>query len=203
MYGQAMLWSRRSLAPILVVCLAACGGAADAASPSSSASSAGGDTAEPAPPPVPAELAASAEAACAAARTWMTDAAARPLDASCALAPVYFSWSYEWDEDAAEHRPSLDGRLEPEALAVLDWDVRCMAARGITSIEATGMLWRHGSEEYDMALADRLARGVQDALAERGVAREAITTRSLGRELATGTDPIGWTRDVRVELAPR
>jgi outer membrane protein OmpA-like peptidoglycan-associated protein len=83
---------------------------------------------------------------------------------------------------------------------VIDWDLRCLAAHGASTVEVTGMIWALGSEEYAMALGDRLARGVRDALVARGMSRSDVRTRSVGEERATGHDALGWTRDVRVEL---
>jgi hypothetical protein len=193
---------RTSFLALVLASLASCGGAtaAPASAPPSDESAGDEGTAEP---PVPEALAAAALEANEAARAWMRDAAARPIAPTCELAPIYFAWGYEWDEDAAEHRPSIDGELGAEALAVIEWDARCMTARGATSAEITGMVLPRYDAEYAMALGDRLARVVRDALAAHGAADASLTTRSLGNEMATGTDAMGWSRDARVELAPR
>jgi len=60
-----------------------------------------------------------------------------------------------------------------------------------------------GTTEYNMALGDRRARATRDQLQRLGVERRAITTRSVGEEMATGSDEYGWSRDRRSEIAPR
>lgn len=107
----------------------------------------------------------------------------------CELEAAYFGF----DAD------TLDGA----ATSALDRDRACMTERGYTSVTITGMCDPRGTEEYNMALGDRRARTVRDHLQRLGVDRRSMTTRSVGEEMATGSDEYGWGRDRRADIAPR
>lgn len=107
----------------------------------------------------------------------------------CELAAVYFGF----DEDT----------LDSAATSVLDRDRSCMTERGYTALSITGMCDPRGTEEYNMALGDRRARVVRDHLQRLGVERRSMTTRSVGEEMATGSDEYAWSRDRRADIAPR
>ena len=107
----------------------------------------------------------------------------------CELAAAYFGF----DED------TLDGT----ATSVLERDRACMTERGYTAIQITGMCDPRGTEEYNMALGDRRARVVRDHLQRLGVERRSMTTRSVGEEMATGSDEYSWSRDRRADITPR
>jgi peptidoglycan-associated lipoprotein len=107
----------------------------------------------------------------------------------CELEAAYFAF----DED------TLDGT----ATGALDRDRACMTERSYGAISITGMCDPRGTEEYNMALGDRRARTVRDHLQRLGVARSAMTIRSVGEEMASGSDEYSWSRDRRADIAPR
>lgn len=112
-----------------------------------------------------------------------------PPPQECQLQPVYFAFD--------------ESTLDDTARSALSSDRSCMTERSITQIQITGMTDPRGTEEYNMALGDRRARATRDQLQRLGVERRAITTRSVGEEMATGSDEYGWSRDRRSEIAPR
>lgn len=112
-----------------------------------------------------------------------------PAPQVCQLQPVYFAF----DESA----------LDDAARSALTADQACMTERSITAIQITGMTDPRGTEEYNMALGDRRARSTRDHLQRLGVGRSAMTTRSVGEEMATGADEYGWSRDRRSDITER
>ncbi len=112
-----------------------------------------------------------------------------PPPQECQLAPVYFAFD--------------ESTLDDTARSALTSDRACMTERNIAAVQITGMTDPRGTEEYNMALGDRRARGTRDQLQRLGVARSAMTTRSVGEEMATGSDEYAWSRDRRSEIAPR
>ena len=112
-----------------------------------------------------------------------------PPPQECQLQAAYFAFDESTLDDAAR--------------SALDADRACMTERGITQIQITGMTDPRGTEEYNMALGDRRARTTRDQLQRLGVGRSAMTTRSVGEEMASGSDEYGWSRDRRAEPAPR
>jgi peptidoglycan-associated lipoprotein len=93
--------------------------------------------------------------------------------------------------------------LDATATAALDRDRACITERGYTGVTITGMCDPRGTEEYNMALGDRRARAVRDHLQRLGVDRRTMSTRSVGEEMASGSDEYSWSRDRRADLAPR
>lgn len=115
-----------------------------------------------------------------------------PVDTTpqvCQLQPVYFAFD--------------ESTLDDTARSALTANQACMTERNITAVQITGMTDPRGTEEYNMALGDRRARATRDHLQRLGVARRAMTTRSVGEEMATGSDEYGWSRDRRAELSER
>ena len=107
----------------------------------------------------------------------------------CQLTPAYFAFD--------------ESTLDAAARGALADDRACMNERGITSVAVTGMTDPRGTEEYNLALGSRRAETVRGHLRRLGVDRRAISVRSVGEEMSTGTEEAGWGRDRRAELAPR
>jgi peptidoglycan-associated lipoprotein len=107
----------------------------------------------------------------------------------CSLEPAYFGY----DEDT----------LDRTATAALERDRACFTERGYGGLQITGMADPRGTEEYNLALGERRARAVRDHLDRLGVPRRAMSTRSVGEEMATGADEASWVRDRRADVAPR
>ena len=107
----------------------------------------------------------------------------------CQLQPVYF----QFDESA----------LDDAARTALQANVTCMQERTIAAVQVTGMCDPRGTEEYNLALGDRRGRTTRDHLQRLGVARGVAATRSVGEEMATGSDEYGWSRDRRSDITER
>lgn len=122
---------------------------------------------------------------CTAATMSQTPTTPEPV-AACSLSAVYFGY------DSSE--------LEGSARSTLESNARCIQERDIPRVRATGHCDPRGTEEYNLALGERRARTVQTFLGNLGVDRSRITTRSMGEEMARGTDEASWARDRRVEL---
>lgn len=112
-----------------------------------------------------------------------------PAPQVCQLQPVYFAF----DESA----------LDETARSTLSANVSCMQERSIQNVQITGMCDPRGTEEYNMALGHRRATAVRDHMQRLGVQSNRMTTRSVGEEMATGSDEYGWSRDRRAEITER
>jgi peptidoglycan-associated lipoprotein len=112
-----------------------------------------------------------------------------PTTPPCSLQTVYFAY------DSSD----LDG----SARSALESNARCMQERDIPSVRVTGHCDPRGTEEYNLALGDRRARSVQGYLGNMGVDRGRITTRSMGEEMASGSDEASWARDRRADVEER
>jgi len=104
----------------------------------------------------------------------------------CRLEPIRFAF-----DDATLDQRSRD-RLEAT--------VRCLRDRGIGRVDLVGHADPRGTEEYNLALGERRARTVRSYLASLGMPEASMTARSMGEELAAGTDEAGWARDRRVDV---
>lgn len=117
-------------------------------------------------------------------------AAAEPLPPGpCQLAAAYFSFD--------------ESNLDDAARSALEADARCIQERSIARVQVTGMCDPRGTEEYNLALGDRRGRSVREHLQRLGVARGSLSSRSVGEEMATGSDEGGWSRDRRAEISER
>jgi len=109
--------------------------------------------------------------------------------AACALAPVYF----EFDADG----------LSSGTRDTIQANARCIQERGIAHVHLTGLCDPQGTEEYNLALGDRRSRNVKRFLVSLGVGRNAVSTSSMGEEMARGTDESSYGQDRRVDFAER
>jgi len=112
-----------------------------------------------------------------------------PVPQQCQLQAVYF----QFDESA----------LDDAARSALTADQACMQERSIQNVQITGMCDPRGTEEYNMALGDRRARTTRDHMQRLGVQRPRMQIRSVGEEMATGSDEYGWSRDRRSDITER
>jgi peptidoglycan-associated lipoprotein len=115
-----------------------------------------------------------------------------PMDTTpgpCTLGTVYF--------------PYNSSDLEGSARNALESNARCIQERQIPQVRLTGHTDPRGTEEYNLALGDRRARTVKTFLTNLGVPARSVTTRSMGEEMASGSDESSWARDRRVEFEER
>lgn len=99
-----------------------------------------------------------------------------------------------------------ESTLRSDQASVLDAAALCLRARRSATIEVTGCVandevcsrprrCEHYSEEYAMALGDRMARAVRDGLEQRGISRARVTTRSAYETCWVCTDETPECRD--------
>ena len=112
-----------------------------------------------------------------------------PPPQGCQLASISF------DYDSSEISSSAGNTAEANA--------RCMQERDIPHATLTGHCDPRGTEEYNLALGDRRARAVQGYMGRLGVDRGRMSARSMGEEMASGSNESGWARDRRVEVEER
>lgn len=112
-----------------------------------------------------------------------------PSDRGCQYEAVLFGF----DADA----------LDQAARNSVEANVRCMNERQATGVQLTGHCDPRGTEEYNLALGDRRARGVMQYMVSLGVSASNINASSMGEEMARGTDESSWARDRRVEFSGR
>ena len=96
--------------------------------------------------------------------------------------------------------PFNESTLDDAARSALTATQACMGERSITAIRITGMADPRGTEEYNRALGTHRATAARDHLQRLGVGRRAMTTRSVGEEMATGSDEYAWSRDRRADV---
>ncbi len=119
----------------------------------------------------------------------VTSAPTESTPPPCSLNAVYFAY------DASD----LDGT----ARSALQSDAQCIQERDVPHVRITGHTDPRGTEEYNLALGDRRARSVQGYLQNLGVDRGRVTTRSMGEEMARGSDESSWSQDRRVDFEER
>jgi peptidoglycan-associated lipoprotein len=101
---------------------------------------------------------------------------------------------FEFDSAKLEHTPQ-----ETTEFANVADCFRTGPLKG-KSLEVVGRADPRGSEEYNQELGKSRADSVSDALQERGLAKDKITTRSTGEDMAKGVDESGWAKDRRVDI---
>jgi hypothetical protein len=110
------------------------------------------------------------------------------LGFSCPLVPVYFQEG--------------SSKLVPEARSWIDYDARCLRARGADSVSVDGFSDTRGSDQQNVELSRRRAEVVKTALEEHGAtAGILIEVRGYGAtELIGGHNEHDYAYDRRVEL---
>ena len=104
------------------------------------------------------------------------------------MLPIYF------DFDASNIREDQVSR----AIANADF----LKANSEVKIRIEGNCDPRGTQEYNMALGERRALSAQKYLADKGVARENMTTISYGAEqlLLQGHDELSWAQNRRADF---
>jgi peptidoglycan-associated lipoprotein len=108
---------------------------------------------------------------------------------ACSLTDVYFAY------DSSE----LDGT----ARGAIESNARCVNERDIPHVTLTGHCDPRGTEEYNLALGERRAQSVRGFVSRLGVPNNRMSTRSMGEEMAGGSDESSWARDRRVQFEER
>ena len=108
---------------------------------------------------------------------------------ACTLTDVYFAY------DSSELDPTARGAIESNA--------RCATERDIPHMTLTGHCDPRGTEEYNLALGERRAQSVRGFVQRLGVPNNHISARSMGEEMARGSDESSWARDRRVQFEER
>ena len=89
-------------------------------------------------------------------------------------------------------RPVLFGfdqsTLDPSQIPVMDANVRWLQANPDAIVIIEGHCDERGTDEYNLALGERRARAVRDALLARGIAAARLTLVSYGEERPSCTD---------------
>jgi peptidoglycan-associated lipoprotein len=93
--------------------------------------------------------------------------------------------------------------LESSAREAIAKNADCMRQRGMSGVRVTGYTDPRGTEEYNLALGDRRSRSVQQYMTSLGVDSRALSTSSVGEEMARGEDESGWAQDRRVEFTQK
>jgi peptidoglycan-associated lipoprotein len=93
---------------------------------------------------------------------------------------------------------SIDGKGQ----AVVNHYVRFLQSKPTLNIVLEGHCDERGSSEYNMALGERRAKAVRDALTVAGIPSSRIRVVSFGEEkpAAEGHDEASWALNRRVEM---
>lgn len=92
--------------------------------------------------------------------------------------------------------------LRPEHQAVLNAHAEYLLSNPDVKITLEGHADERGTREYNLALGERRAMSVEDALLLQGVSREQLRTTSLGEEdpVVYGQNERSYQKNRRVEL---
>lgn len=95
--------------------------------------------------------------------------------------------------------------IDPSFLASLDAHAEYLIRHPLARMRVEGHADERGTREYNIALGERRAQAVRNALLLKGVSRSQMVTISYGEEkpLAFGHDEAAWARNRRVELVYR
>jgi peptidoglycan-associated lipoprotein len=110
----------------------------------------------------------------------------RPPNVSCKLEPVFFGF----DQDG----------LGQGALAILARVADCVQSVPGRGVVLAGHTDPRGTEEYNIALAERRARTVADYLARLGIDPGRFRVVPRGETQASSNSETDWARDRRVEI---
>jgi peptidoglycan-associated lipoprotein len=107
--------------------------------------------------------------------------------------------------DIAQHIVYFDfdsSELKAEAQPVLNNWAKYLSQNGSARVRLEGNTDERGTREYNVALGERRARSVQQALQLRGVSAGQLSVVSYGEErpAAMGHDESSWTQNRRVEI---
>lgn len=91
--------------------------------------------------------------------------------------------------------------VRQEQLVRMDANAEFLKSKGV-SIRIEGNCDPRGTQEYNMALGERRALSAQQYLADKGVAKEKMTTISYGAEqlLLHGHDELSWAQNRRADF---
>jgi outer membrane protein OmpA-like peptidoglycan-associated protein len=107
----------------------------------------------------------------------------------CQLEPIYFSF----DQDG----------LDNSSRDIMAANVQCMRERSIARVHVTGYTDPRGTEEYNLALGDRRARGVIQYMTSLGADRNSFSGSSMGEEMSAGESEASWRLDRKVTFTER
>jgi peptidoglycan-associated lipoprotein len=95
-----------------------------------------------------------------------------------------------------------DSSLSPEALQIIQANAGWLEDRPSVKIQIEGHTDDRGTAEYNLALGERRAKAVRDALVRLGVATNRIALISYGEEVpvAMGADEASWAENRRAEF---
>jgi peptidoglycan-associated lipoprotein len=90
-----------------------------------------------------------------------------------------------------------------EGQAVVDGWAAYLSANPSARIKLEGHCDERGTREYNIALGERRANAVLQAMASRGVAERQVSVTSYGEErpVSSGHDEAAWQQNRRVEIA--
>lgn len=116
------------------------------------------------------------------------------------------------DDNASAGSDDLSGRvvyfeldsveIKPEGLAVIEAWSKYLRDNPSANARLEGHCDERGTREYNVALGERRANSVQEALTARGVGASQIQVSSFGEErpVALGHDDAAWAQNRRVEI---
>ncbi len=95
-----------------------------------------------------------------------------------------------------------DANLSPEALEIVKANAEWIQARPSVRVQIEGHTDERGTGEYNLALGERRAGAVREALIRLGVEADRMTTISYGEEMPVSQahDESGWSENRRAEF---
>lgn len=92
--------------------------------------------------------------------------------------------------------------IKPEYSSVVDAYAKYLSANPVAKVRIEGHTDERGSREYNVALGERRANTVKDALVTEGVSAAQISVISYGEErpAAEGHDESAWAQNRRAQI---
>jgi peptidoglycan-associated lipoprotein len=104
--------------------------------------------------------------------------------------------------DADAYFPFDSARVEKQDIVPLNTVAVCFTTGALKgrSMKLVGHADPRGAAEYNMALGQSRADGVEGYLEKKGLEQKKVETASRGAMDATGTNEAGWAHDRRVNM---
>lgn len=150
-------------------------------------------TTAPAPTPAPAPAPPPAAA---------TPQSAPPAAVTAAALPPYLDPKNPLSTERSIYFDFDDARIKKQYVPVLELHAKYLSANPKVSVRLEGNTDERGSEEYNLALGQRRADAVLNALATLGVPKGQMEAISWGKTKpkALGHDEAAWAQNRRVDI---
>ncbi len=127
---------------------------------------------------------------------------APPAAVTAAALPPYLDPKNPLSTERSVYFDFDDSRIKQQYVPLIEMHAKYLSANPKVSIKVEGNTDERGSEEYNLALGQRRADAVVNALSTLGVAKSQMEAISWGKTKpkALGHDEAAWSQNRRVDL---